>query len=73
MGVGGRMAEAVIAPSERSACQTVTLPSYGLSARDPPGAVPWAGVILRTSSSSSEMVRARVKCVRDFPRVFCVV
>lgn len=67
-GGGGSLGE-VITASERSTCQSVTFPSYVLSARNPPGAVTYAGVILQSNSSSSEVVRARVKCVHDFPRV----
>lgn len=71
-GVGGRLGE-VITTSERSTCQSVTFPSYVLSARNPPGAVTYTGVILQSNSSSLEMVRARVKCVHDFPRVISMV
>lgn len=53
--MGGRIGEAigeVIAASERSTCQTVTFPSYVLSARNPPGAVTYAGIILQSNGSS---------------------
>lgn len=68
--MGGETGEAigeVITASERSSCQTVTFPSYVLSARNARGAVTYARVILQRNGGSLEAARARVEGVHGSP------